>query len=369
MGGDHETSGELVVMDRHFCTYFDRGFLIQGLTLWRSLQQHDPKAILWVLALDDYTARILKLLGDARLRVVLVDQLEEADEALARAKGNRTRVEYYFTLSPCWPRWLLETHLEIEQITYLDADLFLLGSLEAIWNEMDTREASVLLTAHRFGAELKRFEKHGIYNVGILSFRRDEVGLSCLDDWRERCIAWCHDRLEDGKYADQKYLEAWPARWGEAVWVCDHAGLNAAPWNWTNHRVRVEASGVRATFDDQAVLLFHFARLRPILGTWWWQSGQIEYGVMPWAIRQAVYGPYGLAMNAAREELRGVDPAIDFNRGALRLNRRWWQELPMRLVFGGDWLRCGTTWVSGRAGLGRYAGRFLAFLRKIILRK
>jgi hypothetical protein len=287
---------------------------------------------------------------------------------LARAKGNRSRVEFYFTLSPCWPRWLLATQVEIAQITYLDADLFLFGSLDGMWAEMESRGASVLITAHRFGAELKRFEKHGVYNVGILSFRRDEAGLGCLDDWRERCLAWCYDRLEDGKYADQKYLEAWPERWGNVVWVCEDAGINAAPWNWTNHRVVAKAGEV-VIFDERPLRLFHFARLRPIWGTWWWQSGQIEYGVMPWSMRQAIYGPYGAALSDAREELRVIDPTIDFRRRALRLNRRWWQELPMRLVFGGDWLRRGETWISGRAGLGRYAGKFLARMRTMILWK
>ena len=28
---------------------------------------------------------------------------------MAAAKANRSKVEYYFTLSPCWPRWLLRT--------------------------------------------------------------------------------------------------------------------------------------------------------------------------------------------------------------------------------------------------------------------
>jgi len=356
------------VTDRHYCTYFDQGFLIQGVAMWQSLQRHDRHAVLWVLALDETTERILRRREDSRMRVVGLFKMERGDDALAAAKVNRSRVEYYFTLSPCWPRWLLENHEAIRQITYLDADLFLFSSLDSIWTQMDDRGASVLMTAHRFSAEVLRFEKHGIYNVGILSFRRDDVGLACLEDWRRRCLEWCYDRLEDGKYADQKYLENWPERWGDAVWVCEHAGLNAAPWNWRSHETRVEAAE-EVRFDNEPLLLFHFARLRPLFGTWWWQSGQIEYGVMPWALRQAIYGPYGTALDEARAGLQEIDPAIDFNRRGLRLNRRAWQELPMRILFGSDWWRCGTTWVSGRFGLGRYSARFLTVLRTTILRR
>src|SRR5918912_1541432 len=96
----------------HYCTYFDRGFLIQGLALWRSLAAHDASAVLWVLALDDFTDEVLRELGDARLRVVTLAELERDDPELLAAKANRARVEYYFTLSPCWPRWLLATQTD-----------------------------------------------------------------------------------------------------------------------------------------------------------------------------------------------------------------------------------------------------------------
>ena len=53
----------------HFCTYFDRGFLIQGLALWRSLAAHDPMANLWVLALDDEAVDVLRELKERNLTI------------------------------------------------------------------------------------------------------------------------------------------------------------------------------------------------------------------------------------------------------------------------------------------------------------
>src|SRR5438128_7280681 len=105
----------------HYCTYFDRGFLIQGLALWRSLAAHDAHGTLWVLALDEFTAEVLREFNEPHLRVITLDEFERNDPALRAAKASRSRVEYYFTLSPCWPRWLLATQPAIERITYLDA--------------------------------------------------------------------------------------------------------------------------------------------------------------------------------------------------------------------------------------------------------
>ncbi len=345
-----------------YCTYFDRGFLAQGLALWRSLAAHDPEARLWVLALDEFTAEVLCEFAEERLGVVTLAEIEAGDAALVAAKANRTRVEYYFTLSPCWPRWLLARHPEIARFTYLDADMFFFASPVPIFSAMDAAGASVLITAHRFPAWLRHYEQHGKFNVGILSFRNDAVGRGCLDDWRARCLAWCHDRLEDGKYADQKYLDAWPAQLGAALLVLDRPGVNLAPWNWVQYDFVS-----RAWVDEQELVLFHFARFRPARGGWW-RSGQLEYGVMPRALRHAIYLPYMCALLAARDEIVARRPGFDFARGSARLRREFWSTLPFRLLFGGDWLFLGGTLCNFRLGLGRWSGQCRAKLRTIFLR-
>lgn len=346
----------------HYCTYFDRGFLSQGLVLWRSLAANDSAAVLWVLALDDFTAEVLREIGGPQLRVVPLMELEAGDAELAAAKANRSRVEYYFTLSPCWPRWLLAQHPDIERVTYIDADMFFFASPASVFTAMDAAKASVLVTAHRFPEWLRpHYEQHGKFNVGTLSFRNDAAGGACLDDWRARCLAWCHDRLEDGKYADQKYLDDWPAKLGAALLVLERPGVNLAPWNWMQHDFVS-----RAWVDEQELVLFHFARLRPICGTWWWQSGQLDYGVMPRALRQRIYGPYLRALLAARAEIVARRPGFDFARRAPRFDRSFWRGLPLRVLFGSDWLRIGGALVSGRCGLGRWSGRALAALRRLL---
>lgn len=351
----------------HYCTYFDRGFLIQGLAMWRSLAAHDRDSVLWVLALDDFTAEVLREIGGTWLRVVRLAELEADDPELAAAKANRSRVEYFFTLSPCWPRWLLAKRSEIERLTYLDADLFFFGDPEPIFAAMDVAGASVLATAHRFPSWLRQYERHGKFNVGVLSFRRDAAGLACLADWRERCLEWCYDRLEPERYADQKYLERWPDRFGPALLVLENPGVNLAPWNWAAHRCEVGEDGLRV--DGAPLLVFHFARFRPLVGTWWWQSGQLDYGVMPAGLRRAVYSPYWRALQAARAEIAARRHGFDFPRVAQRLGRSFWRALPLRLLFGSDWLRIGDTFVSGRAGFGRWSGRAMAWLRRLARRQ
>ena len=338
----------------HYCTYFDSGFLPQGLALWASLKRHDAAAVLWVLALDEPAAAALRGVGQPDLRVVALAELEAGDAALAAAKANRSKVEYYFTLSPCWPHWLLRTQPEIAAITYLDADLYFWSSPAPFFAAIDAAGASVGLTAHRYPPELRSLEKWGRYNVAIQFFRRDEAGLAVLADWRARCLEWCYDRLEPDRFADQKYLDAWPERFGRAVCVVPHPGVNAAPWNWSGGAWAVTDSG--PTVDGQPLVFFHFAKFRPLNGAVW-DSGQLEFAVMPRWLRVALYEPYWQALAASR---RSLGPAAAAARGSGRGIRPGLKKWLLRFLFGSAWWRAGGLWLAlGLGPLGRHSGAWL----------
>jgi hypothetical protein len=345
----------------HYCTYFDRNFLAQGLAMVSSIRQHDAHGVIWVLCLDDFTAQLLGDMSAPYLRPIRLTTLEAADDALHAIKVTRTLVEYYFTLSPCWPRYLLRSQPAIERITYVDADMYFFNRPIPIIDEMGS--ASVLVTEHRYPHHLRHHLRCGRFNVGLLSFRNDDAGRSCLDDWRERCLEWCHDRAEDGKYADQKYLDRWPAQLGERLHVVNRPGVNLAPWNWSRYHYTFQ--GEQVYVDGAPLELFHFARFRPSVGTFWFQSGQLEYGVMPWQLRQRIYGPYWQAMQQALREIHRLRPTYGFIR---HKNRGWhgfWKAFLPRLLFGSDWLRVGPVFLSGRFSLGRYSGHILSRLRHL----
>jgi hypothetical protein len=342
-----------------YCTYFDRRFLIQGLALATSLRAHDPSAMLWVLCLDEFTHAYLREAGHENIRAVALAELEGYDPALRAVKKKRTRIDYYFTLSPCWPRYLLHTHPEFERVTYVDADMAFFASPEAIFSEMAQR--SVYITEHRYPPHLAHHRRFGLFNVGILSFRNDRAGHECLTQWRRQCLRWCHDTAEDGRYADQGYLDAWPALLGDKLCVSQHPGVNLAPWNWQTQRVTTRAD--RVAIGGQPLVVFHFARFRPLYGTWLFQSGQLEYGIMPASLRRAIYSPYWRLLSSALKEIRRLRPDFDFPKSTARGWHAAWKSLGPRVFFGSDWLRLGSGFFSGRLGIGQFSGRVLNRLR------
>jgi hypothetical protein len=294
-----------------FCTYFDRNYLPRGLALYRSLREHCPEFKLWVLCMDVETHEALTVLALPEVEPIALQDFEGGDAALLAAKGNRTRIEYYFTCTPALPLYVLNHWPAVDLITYLDADLYFFSSPAPLFEELGT--GSIAIIGHRFPPQLRHMEKQGIYNVGWLSFRRDEQGLACLAWWREQCIAWCHDREEAGRFADQKYLDDWPSRFRSVI-VLNHPGANLAPWNLNNYHLR-SLNTALVLVDDAPLIFFHFHGFRKI-ARWLYDPGWAWYGVVPSRVlRSEVYDPY---LRTLLELQRQLPPASGSRRALHR---------------------------------------------------
>ena len=290
----------------HFATYFDRNYLAQGLTLYRSLTDHVSPFTLWVLCFDDFAHDVISRLNLANLRPVSLGEFEGRDEALQEAKRNRSRVEYFFTCTPSWLLYLLNHHPEIERITYLDADLMFYASPSPIFEEQGDR--SILIVGHRFPERLRHLESQfGIYNVSLLAFRNDTQGKVCLQWWRDRCLEWCFDRPEEGRFADQKYLDDWPTRF-EGVVVLQNKGAGLAPWNHMNYAVRLQNG--RLTVDDNPLIFYHFQGVRMIHRRFF-DPGVHRYGPMPSELRRRLYAPYVRSLLDTEQWVRSRLPSVD----------------------------------------------------------
>jgi len=281
----------------YFCTYFDRHYLARGLALYQSLRGHCPSFRLWVLCMDRESHSALSRLGLSDVCLIALEDFEKGDEELLRAKENRSRVEYYFTCTPSLPLFIFKSYPEVDMITYLDADLFFFADPLALYKEI--ADHSIAIIEHRFPSYLLGNRKYGIYNVGWVSFRRDERAFSCLRWWREQCIEWCYDRLEEGRFADQKYLDDWPDRF-PGVAVLRHKGANLAPWNLANYTI--ETDGERVLVDGQPLLFFHYHGFKQ-LRNWLYDPNLAAYKVRPSkAVLRSVFAPYiAVLMKTAKQ--------------------------------------------------------------------
>lgn len=257
------------------------------MALYHSLKEHCPSFHLWILTLSNECYEILNRTPLPDVSLLRLEDVEKGDEDLLQAKGNRSLIEYYFTLSPSFPLYILNHFNEVDLITYLDSDLYFFSDPSPIYDEMG--DSSVGIIPHRFPFRLKYLESRGIYNVGWMSFRRDKNGLACLHWYRERCNEWCYDRVEGDRYADQKYLQQF-GKLFEQVHVIEHNGANLAPWNVDNYRITKKNKDIYV--DGQPLIFFHFQGLKRVFSTYY-DSGFAGYKskFLP-IIKNEIFLPY-----------------------------------------------------------------------------
>ena len=288
----------------HYATYFDRHYLTRGLALYRSLARHSPPFRLWALCLDDATYGVLTRLRLDGVELISLAELERADPALRDARPTRRLYEYYWTIGPAFLSHLFQRRREIGLLTYLDADLFFFGDPEPIYRELGGGD--ILIIEHRWAPQVNPAHLgKGRFQVGLVLFRRTDSALACLRRWREQCLEWCFDRLEPGRFGDQKYLEEWPSRCGQVV-VSQHKGAALGSNNIGNYRYRYELGKVWV--DEDPLIFYHFTRLR-VVTRWLYDPGIWGHNRglrLDPILRRHVYVPYARELRAARALVLGV---------------------------------------------------------------
>jgi len=243
----------------YFCTYFDSYYLPKALCLLDSLNLHCPSFTLYMLCLDEASERKIKEANYGNVKVVSLKELETAYPQLSELKNSRSKIEYYYTCGPAYIRYVLDMDKSIDLITYLDADMYFYDDPTPLYQALTGHSIGVI------GTHLPEFRKsrvwQGTYNVGWLNFRRDAEGIKCLEWWRDRCLEWCYERYEDGKYADQLYLDKWPELF-EGFYEFTHRGANAGPWNIGDYKISKRDDKI--FLDNYPLLFYHFHGLKKI---------------------------------------------------------------------------------------------------------
>jgi len=242
-----------------FCTYLDHNYLSRAMLTFRSLRRFEPNTPIYVLALSELCEAILRELALPNVEIIPLAELESAYPELASVKPTRKLIEYYFTLSPFLPHFLF-SRTTADRITYIDGDLYFYTSPRPVLDTLG--EASVAITPHRFSFDFRNHHIFGRFNVAWLTYRRCAEGLDCLNTYRADCTAWCYDRVENGRFGDQKYLDSWPGRY-PSLKIIEHKGFNLANWNIHNYMIRLKNDVVM--IDDDPLIFFHFAsaQIRP----------------------------------------------------------------------------------------------------------
>jgi hypothetical protein len=141
-------------------------------------------------------------------------------------------------------------------------------------------------------------------------------------------LAWCRDHVEDGKFADQRYLDEWPGLQG--VHIIEHPGVDLAPWNFMQYRIDVKATP--PTVDSLPLVFYHFQGFQSV-GPGLWDPGLDSYAKMDRVLRSWLYGGYLRELRSAARLIRLRLPC-SARSSSLRRPRYGWRVLARRISRG-----------------------------------
>lgn len=232
---------------------FSSEYATRGIVMLKSLQACCTDYHLFIIAFDNPLYQYLKKQNFPNVTPISMAEFE--DETLLKAKSSRTLQEYCWTCEPLSIQYCL-THYDIDNCTYLDADLYFYTNPNELVDEMGDND--VLLTEHRYTPDVVPYA--GRFCVQFLTIRRTENGMQILKWWCDRCLEWCYARHEHGQYGDQVYLDVFPEKF-KKVHILQNEGGGVAPWNMQQYEFYEKDSRLMirnlASKKEYPVVFFH----------------------------------------------------------------------------------------------------------------
>ena len=294
-------------MKRYFCTLFDSNYLIKGLTMIKSLSEFCEDFEIYVLCLDYKTKFILEKVNSSHIKCIELFEVENND--LLKAKEDRSKAEYCWTLAPNFTWYVMDKFKDINLITYLDADLLFYSSFEPIFKEIGN--SSIAIIEHRFAKPYKNLEVNGRFCVEWNSFRRDQEGMQCLNKWRLQCLEWCFYKLGDKKMGDQKYLDEWPNIYNSCHIIKDF-GAGIAPWNYSQYEIKKKIDKI--TINGEDLIFYHFHQFQILKNYKFFRLGEIYTSNKKEP--ESIYEIYEKNILSTISDIRKVDK--DFSDGIIK---------------------------------------------------
>jgi len=154
-----------------------------------------------------------------------------------------------------------------DRVVYLDPDIFAYRRFDEILKAFDAGATSILTphalapNLHAEGPNDLTFMQAGIYNLGFLALAKTDETSALLEWWetrlRHECVA---NRLDDGIFVDQKFMDLWPA-YCSGTHILRDPGYNVAYWNLDNRTIK--KVGKRYEVNGSPLAFFHFSGITP----------------------------------------------------------------------------------------------------------
>ena len=242
------------------CSIVSNNYLPFARVFARSLLEHHPDAEIYVCLVDRPHPSLSY--DDEPFEVVFAEQLD-----IPRFQNFAFRysiLELNTAVKPFFLRYLHEEK-GCSQLCYFDPDILVTADLGELYERVATSDA--VLTPHilepiddQASPGETDFLLSGSYNLGFLGLRFHDATLRFLSWWEDRLYRLCLNRVEEGLFVDQRWMDLAPSFLDE-VSILHDPGYNVAYWNLV-HR-RVDRRDGAHWVGDARLRFFHFSGFHP----------------------------------------------------------------------------------------------------------
>jgi glycosyltransferase involved in cell wall biosynthesis len=255
------TSRSLPVHATGLVTIVSANYVPAARVLCRSFKEFHPDARCFVVVVDRPFASAVR-------KEEPFEPIDVADigiPGLEDLLAQYTILEANTAVKPFVLRHLFERY-PLEQVVYLDPDIWVLGPLASVFEAL--RRNSIVLTPHmrdpfRDDARPREADilRSGIFNLGFIALRRGPSASRLLKWWSDKTECDCVVDFENGLFVDQKWMDLVPGYF-EDVEILRSPGYNVAYWNLHERNLTL-TSGGRYFAAEEPVAFFHFSGFDP----------------------------------------------------------------------------------------------------------
>jgi hypothetical protein len=245
-------------------TICSNNYLAQAKALGDSLKEHNPDYEFFI-GLVDKKSDLIDYENEIGHKIILSNEIGIPDFDSLWKKYDI--VEFNTCVKPFFFEYFINQNTDIEFLYYLDPDTFVFNSFKIIEEEFGA-ENNILLTPHIVSPinldgkqpDEPLFLNHGIYNLGFLGLKKPTLSIGLLNWWKERTYKLGYDRICKGLFVDQLWLNLVPLLF-RYVKCSFHLGLNMAPWNLHERRLKVSNNEIIVN-DNFKLVFYHFSNYK-----------------------------------------------------------------------------------------------------------
>ena len=242
-------------------TIITRNYLPMALCCMDSFTKHneDVEAVIVIADKHDETEVL-----ESRYTIIYSSDELEIDYEHYAMKYNVT--EFCTYLKPLMFLRLTDIY-DIENVVYIDPDVYTFGSFAGIYEQLNS--FSCVVTPHWLDYETVQDKLvpeqvvmfSGVFNFGFVAFNTKR-GEKALKWWASMLEFACYHDKVDAFHTDQKIGDFFPIILGENLKILDNPGMNVAIWNLHERKVstdngRTHVVNVKGQAFD--LIFVHFA--------------------------------------------------------------------------------------------------------------